>query len=85
MQWALSSLSHGVGAAPVGGIRNVQTFERYNVGTLERWNIALGPIVGYNMLPATAGYPLCEDTMLEELMQTGESEMERILRLRGYL
>jgi len=52
---------------------------------LERWNIALGPIVGYNMLPATAGYPLCEDTMLEELMQTGESEMERILRLRGYL
>jgi hypothetical protein len=25
------------------------------------------------------------DTMLEELMQTGESEMERILRLRGYL
>ena len=37
------------------------------------------------MQPATAGYPLCEDTMLEELMQTGESEMERILRLRGYL
>jgi len=25
------------------------------------------------------------DTMLEELMQTGELEMERILRLRGYL
>jgi len=25
------------------------------------------------------------DTMLEELMQTGESEIERIQRLRGYL
>ena len=25
------------------------------------------------------------DTMLDELMQTGEREMERIQRLRGYL
>ena len=37
------------------------------------------------MLPATTGDPLCEDTMLEELMQKGETEMERIQRLRGYL
>jgi hypothetical protein len=27
----------------------------------------------------------CEATMIEELIQTGEAEMERIQRLRGYL
>jgi len=27
----------------------------------------------------------CEANMLEEMMQTAEAEMERILRLRGYL
>jgi hypothetical protein len=37
------------------------------------------------MLPASVGDPICEDTMLDELMQTGEQEMERVQRLRGYL
>jgi hypothetical protein len=31
------------------------------------------------------GKPPREATMLEEMMQSGEAEMERIQRLRGYL
>jgi hypothetical protein len=31
------------------------------------------------------GQTPCEAKMLEEMMQTGDAEMERIERLRGYL
>lgn len=47
--------------------------------------MALRPVVEYNVPSVQTDELPSEDTMLEELMQTGESEMERILRLRGYL
>jgi len=37
------------------------------------------------MMPPDWAENPCEAIMLEELIQTGEAEMERIQRLRGYL
>jgi len=42
-------------------------------------------LLGTLCCPIRWAIQLCEDTMLDELMQTGEQEMERIQRLRGYL
>ncbi len=41
-------------------------------------------VVLYNGQPASAGQTR-RSTMIDELMQTGEAEMDRIQRLRGYL